>query len=40
METATLCELPQVFQPVTFRIKQASETWEHRDAHALSLIHI
>lgn len=35
MNTLSLCELPQAFQPVAFRIKQVSEAWERREAHAL-----
>lgn len=29
------CELPCAYSPPTFRIKQATEAWEQRDAHAL-----
>lgn len=35
MDTLSLCDLPLSFRPATFRIKQASEAWERRDAHAL-----
>lgn len=35
MSPDVLCDLPQAFQPVAFRIKRASEAWERRDAHAL-----
>ncbi|MEK8086657.1 MSMEG_0567/Sll0786 family nitrogen starvation N-acetyltransferase [Aquabacterium sp. A3] len=35
MSLDVLCDLPQTFHPVAFRIKRASERWEHRDAHAL-----
>lgn len=35
MDTLSLCELPNVFSPTEFRIKQASEAWERREAHAL-----
>lgn len=35
MNTLTLCDLPTGFTPVAFRIKQASEAWEQREAHAL-----
>ncbi len=35
MNLDVMCDLPQAFQPVAFRIKRASEAWERRDAHAL-----
>jgi len=35
MDTLSLCELPNVFSPTEFRIKQASEAWERREAYAL-----
>ncbi len=35
MDTLTLCELSTAFLPTEFRIKQASEAWERREAHAL-----
>jgi putative N-acetyltransferase (TIGR04045 family) len=35
METLPLCDLPSGFTPVAFRVKQASEDWERREAHAL-----
>lgn len=31
----TMCDLPTEFTPVAFRVKQASEAWERREAHAL-----
>lgn len=35
MDTPLLCELPIPFTPVAFRVKQASEAWERREAMAL-----
>lgn len=35
MDTLTLCDLPTTFTPTGFRVKQASEAWERREAHAL-----
>jgi putative N-acetyltransferase (TIGR04045 family) len=34
-DTLTLCELPNTFTPTAFRVKQVSQAWEHREAHAL-----
>ena len=35
MNTLILCDLPLLFTPTEFRVKQATEAWERREAHAL-----
>lgn len=35
MSLPPLCELPTRFRPSEFRIKQATQAWERREAHAL-----